>query len=89
MIFPEDTPLFILYVYDAFSCWNPDEMRYDLMKQAARYYKEDPNTGPPSPAGHFIFSAKHAFAQELTRYVKAQHIFAWDCLAYPEPYYPD
>lgn len=25
-----------------FRCWNPDDMNYDLMKSAARYYKEDP-----------------------------------------------
>ena len=25
-----------------FSCWNPDEMNYDLMKDAAKYYKETP-----------------------------------------------
>ena len=27
---------------DDFSCWNPDEMNYDLMKDAAKYYKETP-----------------------------------------------
>ena len=25
-----------------FSCWNPDDMNYELMRDAARYYKEDP-----------------------------------------------
>ena len=25
-----------------FSCWNPDEMNYDLMKDAVKYYKETP-----------------------------------------------
>ena len=25
-----------------FSCWNPDDMNYDLMKVTTRYYKEDP-----------------------------------------------
>ena len=24
------------------SCWNPDDMNYELMRDAARYYKEDP-----------------------------------------------
>ena len=25
-----------------FGCWNPDEMNYDLMRQATKFYKEDP-----------------------------------------------
>ena len=25
-----------------FCCWNPDDMNYELMKEAARYYKENP-----------------------------------------------
>ena len=25
-----------------FSCWNPDEMSFELMKEAAKYYKENP-----------------------------------------------
>ena len=25
-----------------FSCWNPDDMNYDLLKETTRYYKEDP-----------------------------------------------
>ena len=25
-----------------FCCWNPDEMNYDLMREATRYYKENP-----------------------------------------------
>ena len=25
-----------------FGCWNPDDMNYDLMKEATRFYKENP-----------------------------------------------
>ena len=25
-----------------FSCWNPDEMNYELLRKATRYYKESP-----------------------------------------------
>ena len=25
-----------------FGCWNPDDMNFDLMKQTAKFYKEDP-----------------------------------------------
>ena len=25
-----------------FSCWNPDDMNYDLLREATRFYKENP-----------------------------------------------
>ena len=25
-----------------FSCWNPDEMKFELLRDATRYYKENP-----------------------------------------------
>jgi len=25
-----------------FSCWDPDEMNYELLRETARYYKENP-----------------------------------------------
>ena len=36
----DDTPLGKL-MHD-FSCWDPDEMSFPLMKEAAKYYKENP-----------------------------------------------
>ena len=28
-----------------FGCWDPDDMNFDLMKQTAKFYKEDPKGG--------------------------------------------